>query len=110
MTFLESVADAKIDAQVEIVHVEMLGEEAAVAGTEVELEGEGSFDLVLHTEDAVGTALAEIGTGVAEDKPSCTESVPTVADAAADADQSIEPLAEMALKHDVWGSIQNPRS
>ncbi len=60
---LEGVAHTQVHAPIKIVGVEMLGKEAAVTRTEVELQRHRSPELVFHAEDAVSAALAEITAG-----------------------------------------------
>ena len=69
---LEGVAHTQVHAPIKIVGVEMLGKEAAVTRTEVELQRNRCAELVFHAEDAVGPALAEVAARVEPPPGKCT--------------------------------------
>ena len=89
----------------------MFGKQASVAWAEVELHGQRCFELVLHPEDAVGTALPEVASSVPDAKnPLVLDGVPTVTDAGTKTYQTVQVSGQTALEHDVGVQLKRPET
>lgn len=106
---LKSISNTQVGAPVEVVDIDTFSEEAAVAGTEVELQGNGRVEFVFEAEDAVGAAFAEVVAGSDKADPGGVGDVaPAVADAEAQAEHPVETFSEMAFEHKVGVEFEVP--
>ena len=126
----QRVQHPEVQPPVELVVGESVREEdAAVAGTEVELQGERDVELVLQSEETVRTGFAVVDTPngggvlvrvgrvgnrivarVARFQASDVgEGLPVVAEAAAQADKSVQTFAQPPFVHEVRGEVQRPQ-
>ena len=107
----ERVAQPEVQAPVESVVGEAVEiEDAAIARSEIELEGEVSVDEVFQTENGVRAAFGVVAAPLRPVFVEIAEEiVPGVADAAAHPDKSVQVAREPALVHEVRGEFRRPQ-
>lgn len=108
-SLLERVSYAQVHTPVKVVDIDVVGEETAVTGAEVELQSHWSFEFVFQTEDAVGTAFAEVVTRSEKADPrGVGDIIPAVTDAETQAEHTVETFGKMAFKHKVGVEFEIP--
>lgn len=105
----ECVVHAEVRAPVEVVGGEVFCEEASIAGSEVNLQGQWGFELVLQSDDCVGAALAEVVARHHEaEDPLVLDVAPAVADASAKARQPVKSSDQVPFEHEVRVQFHRP--